>query len=82
MLPPISHQLNFRWKWLELKDDLQNTHRRGLDWDFELYCQPAKMNVNDLCFLATLQALQYHNPTNSFHKIIVCLRLIYDEYPR
>jgi hypothetical protein len=32
MLPPISHQW-FQTKWLELKDNLQNTHGGGLDWD-------------------------------------------------
>jgi hypothetical protein len=76
----------FRTKWLELKNDLQNTHAGGgLDWDFKLYCQPANspdMNVGDLCFLASLHALQYHNPTNSLHKMITHLRLIYEEYPR
>jgi hypothetical protein len=75
----------FQAKWLELKNDLQNTHGGGLDWDFELYCQPTKspdMNVNNLCFFASLQVLQYHNPTNSLHKMITRLRLIYEEYPR
>jgi hypothetical protein len=55
-----------------VKDYLQNTHGSGLDCDFELYCQPPNsldMNVNDLCFSASLQELQYLDPTNSLHEI-------------
>jgi hypothetical protein len=64
---------------------VQKTHGGGLDWDIELYCQPANspdMNVNNLCFFASLQALQYHDPTYSLHKMIQQLQLIYKEYPR
>jgi hypothetical protein len=69
---------------LELKDNLQNTHGGSLDWDIELYCQPANspdMNVNNPCFFASLQALKYHDPTNFLHEMIQRLRLIYEEYP-
>ncbi len=74
----------FQTRWLEVKDNLQNTHGGSLDRDFELYCQPPKspdMNMNNLCFFASLQALQYHNPTNSLHEMIQWLRLIYEECP-
>jgi hypothetical protein len=57
----------------------------SLDWDFELYCQPPNspdMNMNNLCFFASLQSIQYHNPTDSLHKMIQWLRLIYEEYPQ
>jgi hypothetical protein len=70
---------------LEVKEELQNTHESSLDWDFEFYCQPPNspdMNVNDLCFFASLQSLQYHNPTDSLHEMIQWLQLIYKENPR
>jgi hypothetical protein len=57
-----------------MKEELQNTHGGSLKWEFELYCQPPNspdINVNNLCFFASLQLLQYHNPTNSLHKIMI-----------
>jgi hypothetical protein len=69
---------------LERKEELQNTHGSGLEWEFELYCQPPNspdMNMNDLCFFASPHLLQYHNPTNAIHEIMEELQLIYDEYP-
>jgi hypothetical protein len=57
----------------------------GLDWEFELHCQPPNspdMNVNNLCFFASLQSLQYHNPTHSLHEMIERLQLKYNKYPQ
>jgi hypothetical protein len=71
-----------------VQDELQNIHGGGLDWELSLYCQPANspdMNVNDLCFFASiqsLQSLQSHNPINNLDEMIQRLAAIYEVYPR
>jgi hypothetical protein len=75
----------FQTRWLEEKDELQNIHGGGLDWEISLYCQPANspdMNVNDLCFFASIQSLQYHHPSHNLDAMITRLAAVYEAYPR
>jgi hypothetical protein len=76
--PPLS-PAEFQTKWLELKTNcriLMGAVSIGI-LNFTVSLQTAPdMNVNDLCFFASLQALKYHNPTNSLHQMITRLQLI------
>jgi hypothetical protein len=74
----------FRVLWLERKVELQNAHGDGLDWDLQFYFQPANspdLNINDLGFFASIQALQYQHPSANIGEMIARVLQLYVTYP-
>jgi hypothetical protein len=69
---------------LENKEELQNTHSGGLDWDLHLYFQPANSldtNINDLGFFVSIQALHFQHPSTNIGELIARVLQLYQTYP-
>ena len=73
----------FQTIWLERKEQLQNEHADGLDFNITLYNQAAQSpdtNINDLCFFASIQSLQQKERTQTIQDLIDRVQVCYQEY--
>jgi hypothetical protein len=54
-----------------------------LDWNLDLYFQPANSpdtNINDLGFFISIQALQFQHPSTNIGELIMRVLLLYQMY--